>query len=163
MIFEIDVSGGDLLSRNYTICIANKEGIIKGFKFDEDLIKVLSARYGQGFYKYGKSKKGKSLFKIRIYCIVIYYLFKSFKQKGDLSLVICRDFTGKENENDIRKTLKFFLNNKLEYNLGDKIYFTNLGRESNAHKYSFLMRHDKKNKMDIYVKINLEDIEKWLK
>jgi hypothetical protein len=162
MNFEIDVSGEDLLSKNYVICIANKDGIIKGFKFSEKLVKVLSSKYGQGFYRYQKSKKGKSLFKVRLYSIVIYYLFKSLK-KGDLSLDICRDFTGKENENDIRKTLKFFLEDKLDYQIDDRIYFTKLNNDSNAHIYSFLMRHDKKNKMDTYVKITLEDFEKWLK
>ncbi len=34
MIFDIDVSGGDLLNKDYVICIANRDGIIKGFKFN---------------------------------------------------------------------------------------------------------------------------------
>ena len=38
--FEIDVSGEDLLSKNYVICIANRDGIIKGFKFKENLVIV---------------------------------------------------------------------------------------------------------------------------
>ena len=38
MDFEIDVSGEDLLNKNYTICIANKDSIIKGFKFSEELV-----------------------------------------------------------------------------------------------------------------------------
>ena len=33
MNLEIDVSGEDLLSKDYTICIADNNGIIKGFKF----------------------------------------------------------------------------------------------------------------------------------
>ena len=59
--FEIDVSGEDLLSKNYTICAADKDSVIKGFKFNEKLTNLLSSRYGQGLYKYHKSQKGKAL------------------------------------------------------------------------------------------------------
>jgi hypothetical protein len=76
MIFEVDVSGGDLLSKDYVICVANKDGLIKGFKVNNELINILSSRFGKEFYKYKKSKKDKSTFKVRIYCIVIYHLFK---------------------------------------------------------------------------------------
>ena len=65
--FEIDVSGGDLLSKNYVICIANKDGIIKGFKFSDNIVSSLCARYGQRAYGYKKSKKGRSNFKICLY------------------------------------------------------------------------------------------------
>lgn len=161
MDFDIDVSGNDLLSKNYTICIADRNGIIKGFKFDDKIIKDLGSRYGQGFYKYKKSKKSKSTFKVRLYSIVLYYLFKSLKIKKEISLNICRDFYGREN--DIKKNILFFLENELKINLGDRIYFSKLGNNSNAHKYSYLMRRDTKNKMQTYIKISLEDFEKWLK
>lgn len=49
--FEIDVLGKDLLSKDYTICIANKNNIIKGFKFSEKFVSNLSSRYGQGLYR----------------------------------------------------------------------------------------------------------------
>jgi hypothetical protein len=160
MEFEIDVSGEDLLSKNYTICIANKDGIIKGFKFNEKLVKDLSSRYGQEFYRYKKSRKEKSLFKIRLYSITIYYLFKSIKIKKEISLSICRDFQGREN--DIQENLKFFLGKILNLKL-DKIYFTKLDKDSNANRYSLLMREDTKNKMNTYIKIELKDFEKWLK
>ena len=160
MEFEIDISGNDLLSKNYTICIANKDSLIKGFKFDDKLVKSLCSRYGQGIYKYSKSKKGKSFFKIRIYCIVIFYLFKSLNIRGEISVNICRDFNGREN--DIKKTLKYFLETELKMNLNERIYFGKLSQESNAHRYSFLMRHDNKNQMKTYIKLSLEDIEKWL-
>ena len=81
MEFEIDVSGKDILSKGYVICIANKNNIIKGFKFDEKLVNDLCSKFGQGFYRYKKSKKGKSMFKIRLYCVVIYFLFKSINYK----------------------------------------------------------------------------------
>lgn len=160
MEFEIDVSGEDLLSKNYVICIADKNSTIKGFKFDEKLVKDLSSRYGQGFYKYKKSRKGKTLFKIRLYSIAIYYLFKSTKIKGNLSLTICRDFEGKEN--DIKENLNFFLGKQLGLKL-ENIYFTKLNKNSNAHKYAFLMREDRKNKLQTYTKIELKYFEKWLK
>ena len=161
MDFDIDISGNDLLSKNYTICIADKNGLIKGFKFSDELIKILSSKYGQGFYKYKKSKKSKSTFKVRLYSIVLYYLFKSLKIKKEISLNICRDFYGREN--DIKKNIKFFLESKLEINLENRIYFMKLSNDSNAHKYSYLMRHDTKNKMQTYIKISLKDFEKWLK
>jgi len=161
MEFEIDVSGEDLLSKDYTICIANKDSLIKGFKFNERLIKTLSSKYGQEIYRYKKSKKRRSLFKVRLYCIVIYYLFKSIRIESDLSLTICKDFDGKEN--DIKENLKFFLSKLLNLKLEDKIHFMKLNKDSNAHKYAFLMREDRKNKMDTYIKLELKDIEKWLK
>jgi len=160
MEFEIDVSGNDLLSKNYTICVANKDGIIKGFKFSEKLVKDLSSRYGQHMYRYKKSKKDKASFKVRLYSIAIYHLFKSLKIKKNISLNICRDFQGREN--DIRENLKFLLIKKLGLNM-DNIHFTKLDKGSNADKYAFLMREDAKNKMNTYVKIELDAFEKWLK
>jgi len=150
-----------LLSKNYIVCIANQDHIIKGFKFNNELVKILSSRYGQGFYRYQKSKKGKSLFKLRLYSIIIYHLFKSIKFQKNLSLTICRDFDGQEN--DIKENLNFFLNQKLGLVFKDNIYFAKLDKNSNAHKYAFLMREDIKNKMNTYVEIKLEDFEKWLK
>ncbi|MFH1001961.1 MAG: hypothetical protein V1759_01765 [bacterium] len=148
------------MSKNYTICVANKDGLIKGFKFNEKLIKDLSSRYGQGMYRYKKSKKEKASFKLRLYSIVIYYLFKSIKIKKDVSLKICRDFQGREN--DIKENLKFFLGKRIGLKL-ESIYFTKLDKGSSADKYSFLMREDTKNKMNTYIKIELKDFEQWLK
>ena len=109
MEFDIDVSGKDILSKDYVICIANKDKIIRGFKFENKLVSDLSSKFGQGMYRYKKSKRGKSLFKIRLYCIIIYFLFKSINFKKELSLNVCRDFVGRED--DIGKTLKYFPRN----------------------------------------------------
>lgn len=153
-IFEIDVSGEDLLSKDYTICIADRNGEIRGFKFSEKLVNDLCSRYGQGFYRYKKSKKGKSDFKIRLYCVVIHYLIKSIKDFSDEDcLKICRDFDGKEN--DIKANLNSLFNREFPNN----IYFGRLESNSNAHKYAFLMREDRKNKINIYIKINLDDFD----
>ena len=158
--FEVDVSGEELLNKNYTICIADNDGIIKGFKFNEKLIGDLCSRYGQGIYRYKKSSKGKATFKVRIYCIIVYYLIKSLNLKDNISLALCRDFIGWENE--IKDNLKYFAKN-LGIDLEDKITFTKLSPESNAHKYAYLMRIDNKNKMSTYVNITVKEIEKWLK
>jgi len=158
--FEIDVSGEDLLSKNYTICVADRNGLIKGFKFGEEFIKILSSKYGQGLYKYPKSQRGKALFKVRVYSIVIYYLFKSIKIREDISLTICRDFQGKEN--DIKENLKFFLDKLLNLNVDNKIDFTRLDNDSNAHKYAYLMRKDSKNQLPNYIKLSLKEIEQYL-
>jgi hypothetical protein len=158
--FDIDVSGEDLLNKNYTICIANRDSLIKGFKFSEELVNIISSKYGQGAYRYTKSKRGKSSLKVRLYCVVIYYLFKSLKIEGDVSLSICKDFDGREE--DIKGNLRVFLEKKLNLSIKDKYYFVKLNPESNAHKYAYLMRNDNKNKMNTYVNIPLEDLEKWL-
>lgn len=81
------------------------------------------------------------------------------KIKEKLYLKICKDFDGKEQE--IKNNLEFFLKNKLE--IYYEIEFTRLGKDSQAHQYSYLMRKDKKNKLGTYAKISLEEIEKWLK
>jgi len=156
----VDVSGEDLLSKNYTICIANKDDLIKGFKFDEELISILSSRYGQGLYKYQISQKGKATFKVRIYCIVVYYLIKSLDVKS-IYLTLCRDFDGWEKE--IKETLISFFKKEDRVDVIKEIYFKKLPKESNAHKYAYLMRADNKNKMNGYIRMNLEDITRWLK
>lgn len=159
--FDIDVSGEDLLSKNYTICVANRGGIIKGFKFNEEYVQILNSRYGQGKYRYKKSKREKAQLKVRTYCIIIYYLFKSLKIEGEISLKICRDFDGKEN--DIKENLKFFLEKLLGLKIDERILFTKLDENSNAHRYSHIMRKDTKNQFPNYIKISIEDIEKFLK
>jgi hypothetical protein len=164
MIFEIDVSGENLLSTDYTICIANSESIIKGFKFNSKIINIINSRYGQGIYKYQKSDKGKANLKVRIYCIVLYYLFLDIREKlknKEITLTLCKDFDGKENE--IRMNLEYFLIKKLGLKLNlEDIYFGKLSKTSNAHNYSYLMRKDTKNQLKNYVKIELIDIEKYL-
>lgn len=160
MDFEIDVSGGDLLNKDYTIVISNKGGEIKGFKFNENLVQVLNSRYGEGRYRYAKSKTGKSFLKIRIYCVVIYYLIKSCKIKDKtLNLDICRDFQGHEKE--ITSHLNYFLGKLLGYKIN--INYKRLPQDSNADKYAYLMRKDKKNLVKGYVKISLEDIEIFIR
>lgn len=160
-VFDIDVSGEDILSKNYTICISDNNSLIKGFKVSEGFVERIRRDFDNGLFRYNNSKKGKSDLKVRIYCIIIYYLFKSLKIYGDISLNICRDFQGRED--DIKKSLTYFLENKLELKLNERIYFSKLDRNSNAHNYAYLMRFDNKNLMKNYVSINTEDIEIWLK
>ena len=160
MNFEIDVSGEDLLNKDYTICLASKDGsMIKGFKFKEELVNVLSSKYGQGLYKrYRKSAKGKALFKVRLYCIIVFNLLQSIP-KNKISLTLCRDFSGWEKE--IKETIISFLK-KISLQIVNEIYFDRLPNESNAHKYAYLMRQDTKDKMSTYIYLKLEEIEKWL-
>ena len=51
MIFEIDVSGEDIFSPGYSIVVADKDNLVKGFKFDRKLIQVLRARQGEERYR----------------------------------------------------------------------------------------------------------------
>ena len=159
MIFDIDVSGEDIFSKDYTICVANNDGIISGFKFDPKLIGDLNSKYGQGLYKYKKSKKGNALFKVRLYTIVIFKIIESLDAQKDYSFNICRDFYGKEE--DIKNNLKFFFSEQL--GISYEISFCRLGKDSQAHRYSYLMRKDSKNKMSTYIDIPISEFEKYLK
>jgi len=165
MIFDIDVSGDNLLSKDYTICIANSDSLIKGYKFSSNIVNIINSKYGQGIYnKYNKSDKGKANLKVRIYCVVLYYLFLDIKDKikdKEIVLNICKDFDGKENQ--IKVNLNHLLIEKLNLKLNiDEIYFGKLAKTSNAHNYSYLMRKDSKNQLKNYVNIDLEEIEKYL-
>jgi hypothetical protein len=157
--FEIDVSGEDILNPDYTVCAAERGGRIKGFKMTSKLIGLISSRYGQGEYRYEKSKRGKSSLKVRLYCIIVYSLFKALRPKR-ARLYLCRDFDGREE--DIKSSLQHFLENLLLVEI-DAYLFSKLEKDSNAHKYAYLMRKDTKNRLDTYIKISIEDIERFLK
>ena len=159
MEFEIDVSGEDILNKDYTICIANKDSIIKGFKMPREHAQILQSNFSDGLYRYKKSKKDRANFKVRIYSVIIYYLFKSIRVPKNIHLTICRDFAGKEN--DIKSNLKYLLNLR-KINIMN-IRYTKLDKGSAAHEYSYLMRKDIKNKMTTYVNIKVPHIEKFLK
>jgi len=55
------------------------------------------------------------------------------------------------------------LKKELNINIFESIYFGRLSPSSYAHKYAGLMRGDSRNKLDTYIKIKLNDFEKWLK
>ena len=161
MKFEIDVSGYDLFNDTYVICIASEDReIIKGFKFDKNLINTLISNWKANKYRYeyNQYETKRGIFKVRIYSITIYYLFKSIEKPEFLSLTICRDFKGRTNE--ITQSLQYFLE-ILKIKTG-KPLFQRLPNLSHAHIYANLMRRDNKNQLKTYVEINLEDIEKFL-
>ena len=74
-------------------------------------------------------------------------------------MLICRDFNGRED--DVKSNLDYFLGKLL--NLKIEIKFGRLSNDSNAHKYAYLMRKDTKNQLKTYIKIELHEIEKFLK
>ena len=165
MEFEIDVSGEDILNEGYTIVVADKNNIIRGFKFHKELIQILRSRQGEGRYRYLNSKQGRSLFRVRLYCIALYYLFRSIKHEYDLknkeiNLKICKDFQG--HEQDINSNLIPLLKNDLGLIINSPIY-QKLSKESNADKYAYLMRKDTKNQMKGYIDISLDEFEYYLK
>jgi len=158
MEFDIDVSGTDIFSKDYTLCIASKDGkIIQGFKMNPEIINKLRSKYNQELYKYKKSSKGNINFKIRIYSIIIYIILKELKLKQIL-LNICKDFFGKEKQ--IKDNLYYLLKEILEIEI-QNISFGKLNN-SYADKYAYLMRKDNKNKMQTYTHIKLEEIEVFL-
>jgi hypothetical protein len=163
MKFEIDVSGYDIfLEKDYTICIASTEGIIKGFKFNRELVNSLVTNWKANKYKkypYDALEKKRGIFKVRVYCIVLHYLFKSIIPKPDfVSLTPCRDFKGRENQ--VTQGCKFFLD-ILDIKSGMP-QFQRLPNTSYAHIYAGMMRKDKKNLFSCYVNITLDEIEKYL-
>lgn len=169
MDLEIDVSGEDILRKDYTIVVAERNGsskdpIIYGYKLKGDALRILKSKYGQGKYRYGLSHSQKSLFKIRLYSIVIYYLISHIQNKTGISsinLYICRDFDGREN--DIRSNLKYFLIDLLKLDIKSMLFYR-LEKGSNADKYAFLMRKDKNNLMKSnYLNIRPEELEIFLK
>lgn len=165
MKFEIDVSGQDILNENYVICVSEKskekDAKIKGFKFHKEISDKLQKNWEDGKYKYPCVKGKKGFFKVRIYSIVLFYIFKELDIKENVSLTICRDFSG--HENDIDKNLIFFLKNTLGIKLGKPLH-QKLPKDSNAHWYAYMMAKDSADLFkDAYIQISLEDIEKYLK
>jgi len=164
MKFEVDVSGQDLFDENYVICVAEKDKTenskIKGFKFSREISQKLQENWSKGKYKYLYAPNKRGLLKVRIYSIILFYLFKELKIKEPLSLTICRDFKG--HENDIEMNLNFFLKEKLKIKLGKPLH-QKLSNNSKAHWYAFMMAKDSENLLKTYVNISLEDIEKYLK
>lgn len=157
------LAGADIFLDNYVICIARDDGeVIKGFKLSKELIDKLILNWKANKYKYEynpyETKRG--IFKVRIYSIIIYYLFKAVKEIDWLSLTICRDFKGRINE--INQNLNFFLGKLLNIKIGKPLY-QKLANNSYAHNYAGMMRKDNKNLLNTYVNLTLEDIEKFLK
>ena len=168
MKFEIDVSGDDLFTNpKYTICIASKDkvegkSIIKGFRIDKEIKKTLIEKWKNNKYRYPYTKfeKNRGTFKVRIYCIIIYYLFKSLKTKEKISLTICRDFHNRKST--INQNLRFLMEEKGGMKIGVPLH-QKLPRSSLANWYANMMANDSENHLDTYVNITLEDIEKFLK
>jgi hypothetical protein len=163
MKFEVDVSGYDLFNDTYVICIAkDTRDIIKGFKFNKQLISEIINNWKANKYRYEynsfETKRG--IIKVRIYSIVLYYLFKSIEKPDFLSLTLCRDFKGRENE--ITQSLKYFLETLLKIKI-EKPFYQRLPQDSYAHIYANMMRKDDKNLLNTYINISREDIEKFLK
>lgn len=166
MKFEIDVSGYDLFNPKYTICIASKgnakeKSTIRGFRISDELMKTIIKKWKENKYSYSYNsfETNRGTFKVRIYCIIIYYLLKSLDIKEKISLTICRDFSNKESI--INQNLKFLLEKKGRMKMGIPLY-QKLPHWSLAHRYAGLMSKDIENRLDTYVNITLEDIEKFL-
>lgn len=158
MKFDIDVSGEDILSPNFTVCVANNN-IVKGFKMSAELVAALNERYSQGNYKYKGSKSGRANFRVRLYCIIVYHLFEDILPEEEIELDICRDFNGKEH--DTETNFNYFLKDILEINIRE-MRFTKLENDSPADTYAYIMRKDTKNKLD-YVGITLDNLEEFLR
>ena len=155
--FEIDVAGSDLFNRGHSIIVSERNtNNVHGFKFNEEIIQKIKVKYAEE-----KSHRIRVMLKIRIYCIIIYYIFKNMKLKENTyaNLSICRDFHG--HERDISSQLKYFLEALLKLNI--TIHYGQLSKDSVADRYAYIALKDTKNLFPGYVNISLEDIEKFLR
>jgi len=154
MRFEIDVSGSDIFKPKYAICIASKDlikgkRIIRGFRIDKELRETLIKKWKENKYRYyyDQYEGTRGTFKVRIYCIIIYYLLKSLKIKEKISLTICRDFSGREAT--INQNLKFLLYKKGGMIMGVPLH-QKLPPWSLAHWYALMIARDSENRLDTY-------------
>ncbi len=159
MEFEIDVSGEDILNPNYTICVANRDGLIRGFKMTTEMVQVINARHDQGLYRYKKSRSGKATLKVRLYCAIISEIFRTLRLGESVSLTVCRDFDGKEQ--DIKIQLAQLLKDRQGLTV-ESVTFAKLDAHSGAHTYAYLMRKDTKNKLPTYATVTLNTLENYL-
>ncbi len=162
MHIEVDVSGADLFHENYTICVSNGEGFIRGYKFTGEFINKLKENYKNK--KYTRLPKNIKLgkFKVKIYLIVLRYLFGDLFSKiseNEFTLTFCRDFPYHENSilRSIEHQLERVHNKKL-----NNIKCSKLPNFSDAHHYAKMMYNDKYNYLSCYCNISLKDIEKLL-
>ena len=165
MLFEIDVSGQDILSGDYAIAVANNDKLVYGFRFTDSLVFALNNNYNLNKFRYqGNNEKVK--YKIRLYSIAVYYIFKRIiKENFDIlqekiTLNICRDFSG--HENDIKSNFEYFLKEKLKLNIANFNY-CRLPHDSNADRYAYIFRKDTKNIYQNLIKIKKEEFEEFLK
>lgn len=160
MLFEIDISGQDILNEDFAVAIADKN-LIYGYKIKGSLVNRIIQDYNSGKYRY----KGKKNFKIRFYSLIIYCLFKRIikdkpkVKKEKIQLAICNDFDG--HENDIKSNLILFLKEKLKLKIND-FKFCKLPKDSIADRYAYLFRKDTRHRLPNSININLKEIEKFL-
>jgi len=162
MKIEIDVSGADIFREDYSICMSDGIGNISGFKFNVEIINELKTNWKNG--KYDKCPYGPNSgkFKVRIYRVVLRYLIKELFEKNEdkeVTVNYCRDFPS--HENGIAQAVKHRV---VEVHKRDliKIYCSRLPKDSDAHRYAYIMNKDKYNYLKCYVKISLKDIENGL-
>lgn len=163
MHLEIDVSGHDIFSENYAICLSAGDGRVKGFKFDGELIRELKKNWKNGKYdKYPYQQQNQGAFKTRIYCVIgkllLGELFNGFNDKV-VGVHFCGDFPGHED------TIKASLNHCITHihkKQTSKVHCARLPSGSDAHRYAKMMHQDIYRHLGIYVNISLGQIEPYL-
>lgn len=158
MLFQIDMSGCDLLRENSVIGLSDCKGVIRGFQITQSIIDKLLTNWQSGKYFCRYSKRGLGFFKAMVYSSVICCLLESIGKPGEVELEICRDL--RFHENNIRQRLNKLLRKKLGIKV-NSIIFKNL-RGSDVDNYAYLMFRDNYNLLPTYVNLCPEDIEKFL-
>ena len=163
MRFEIDMSGCDIFKNGTpygsVIGISDYNGMIRGFKLNQELVNNLKANWREGKYFCKYSSRGLGFFKAMVYSAIICGLFESIENPVNVDIEICRDF--RWHENNIIQRLKKLLKKKLSIQV-NSIKIHTLPKNSDVDTYVYLMFKDKYNLFSTYVNLSLEDIEKFL-
>jgi hypothetical protein len=157
MLFQIDLSGTDLLKEGSVLVISNTKGLIKGFQINQEIIDSLLKNWAEGKYFCRYSKRGLGFFKAMIYCAIICGLIKSTEAK-EVDLEICHDL--RFHENNIKQRLNKLLRKKLNIKSNSIIFKCMKG--SDADNYAYLMFKDKYNLLPTYINLTLESLEEYL-
>ncbi|MDA3836263.1 MAG: hypothetical protein PF542_01435 [Nanoarchaeota archaeon] len=110
MRIEIDVSGQDLFHKDYSICVVDKRGCVKSFRFKEEVIDKIKSHWKNREYTIPSYAK-PARFKFKLYSIVVQILLGNLleeEESKEISIHFCRDFPSyeKQTENFLIQEMK---------------------------------------------------------
>lgn len=125
---DIDVSGKDILNRNFSICIVLNDKYKYGYRFEHNTQEVLKFGYKSGKYRL-KVVRGSKNLKVRLYSAVVSLLLNELclrvKVNKNYEIFLCNDLDGYFNA--IRQFLR---DNTTFKDVIDYIYLTRHPKDS---------------------------------